>query len=268
MLSSKYFLGGNTAAGFYSCYHHFCTPEEGFLYVIKGGPGCGKSSFMRKIGAAAEKKGYDVEHVLCSGDPDSLDGIFIPQLKLGYMDGTAPHTADPTCTGVCGAYLDLGSFYDTDALQKEKDAILLCNDLYKAHYRNAYAILASHGSPASGPRSYDGKVRFLSAVTCRGIVEASPDTDYAPTTDAELSEILRNGAEYAVLHPLWPEKIIGAETEGCLYLTELQLPDLKDAVTELEKAKTIHDELEAFYNPHTDFSGVYKTAEAHIQKYL
>jgi len=268
MTSRKYFLGGNTAAGFYSCYHHFCTPEDGFLYVIKGGPGCGKSSFMRKIGAAAEKNGYDVEYVLCSGDPDSLDGIFIPQLKLGYMDGTAPHTADPTCPGVCGAYLDLGSFYDSDALQKEKDAILLCNDLYKGHYQKAYTILASHQGLFSDTLTFNGKARFHSAVTCRGIVDASPDADCATTTSGELAEILHSGAKYAVLHPLWPKRIVGAEWNGRLYLTDLQLPDLSEAVAELEKAKTIHDELEAFYNPHTDFAGVYKTAEAHIQKYL
>ena len=40
---------------------------------------------------AAEKKGLEVEYILCSGDPDSLDGVYIPALRLGYADGTAPH---------------------------------------------------------------------------------------------------------------------------------------------------------------------------------
>ena len=55
MAVRRYFLGANTAKGFFSVYEDFCKPDSGnFLYVIKGGPGCGKSSFMKKIGKAAE----------------------------------------------------------------------------------------------------------------------------------------------------------------------------------------------------------------------
>ena len=72
MAVRRYFLGANTAKGFFSVYEDFCKPDSGnFLYVIKGGPGCGKSSFMKKIGKAAEDAGLDVEYVLCSADPDS-----------------------------------------------------------------------------------------------------------------------------------------------------------------------------------------------------
>lgn len=54
---------------------------------------------MRHIGEAAEKEGLEVEYILCSGDPDSLDGVYIPALRLGYADGTAPHILDPACFG-------------------------------------------------------------------------------------------------------------------------------------------------------------------------
>ena len=74
MAVTRYFLGGNTASGFVSFYGQFCRGPEDFLWVIKGGPGCGKSSFMKAIGKAAEQAGLDVEYVLCSGDPDSVDG--------------------------------------------------------------------------------------------------------------------------------------------------------------------------------------------------
>ena len=100
MAVRRYFLGANTAKGFFSVYEDFCKPDSGnFLYVIKGGPGCGKSSFMKKIGKAAEDAGLDVEYVLCSADPDSLDGVLIPTWHVGYADGTSwrwrfpPHRA-------------------------------------------------------------------------------------------------------------------------------------------------------------------------------
>ena len=89
--TTRWFLGANSAEGFRSLYEDFCRGEGDFLRIIKGGPGCGKSSFMRHIGEAAEKKGLEVEYILCSGDPDSLDGVYIPALRLGYADGTAPH---------------------------------------------------------------------------------------------------------------------------------------------------------------------------------
>ena len=46
MAVTRYFLGGNTASGFVSFYGQFCRGPEDFLWVIKGGPGCGISSFM------------------------------------------------------------------------------------------------------------------------------------------------------------------------------------------------------------------------------
>lgn len=89
MAIKHYFLGANGPKGFVSLYREFCSPDSGnFLWVIKGGPGCGKSTFMKKIGKAAEDAGLDVEYVLCSSDPDSLDGVLIPQWHVGYADGT------------------------------------------------------------------------------------------------------------------------------------------------------------------------------------
>ena len=69
-------LGANSARGFHSLYEGF-PPEGAFLRVVKGGPGTGKSSFMRRIAEAAEAAGLGVEYIICSGDPDSLDAAFI-----------------------------------------------------------------------------------------------------------------------------------------------------------------------------------------------
>lgn len=150
-----YFLGSNSCRGFYSLYDRFCPPEEGcFLNVIKGGPGCGKSSFMRKIGSAAQERGFAVEHVLCSGDPDSLDGIYIPELKIGYVDGTTPHCIDPSYPGSAGMYLDLGRFYNKDKLLQHRDKIIHLNSNYKALYTAAYSYISA--AAAAMPRHYPG----------------------------------------------------------------------------------------------------------------
>ena len=67
-------------------------PEQAeTIYILKGGPGCGKSSLMRRVAQAMEEKGASVEYIACSGDPDSLDAVVFPALNTAIVDGTAPH---------------------------------------------------------------------------------------------------------------------------------------------------------------------------------
>lgn len=195
---TRYFLGSNSGDGFASLYDSFADLAGGdFLWVIKGGPGCGKSSFMKRIGRAAESRGLPVEYIHCSGDPDSLDGVWLPSLRTGYADGTAPHVLEAVYPGAASLYLDLGTFYDAGALERELDTVVDLNRRYKALYGRAYTQLSA--AAALDPRVCPGlwgdaerekllkkaagfaarefrdgsgsgrvKHRFLSAVTCRG----------------------------------------------------------------------------------------------------
>lgn len=64
-------------------------------YIIKGRPGSGKSTLMKKIGLFAESKGVSVEYYPCGFDPNSLDMVIIPALDVTIVDGTAPHVINP-----------------------------------------------------------------------------------------------------------------------------------------------------------------------------
>lgn len=94
-----FFLAANSGRGFYSLNDSF-PPEGVFLHIIKGGPGTGKSGFLRRIRSAAEERGLDTETVLCSGDPDSLDALYIPAIAQAWVDGTAPHVREPSVFGM------------------------------------------------------------------------------------------------------------------------------------------------------------------------
>lgn len=88
----QFYLGANAPSGFYSLYDQLIDPDQAQdVMILKGGPGCGKSSLMRKVGAAMEEQGLAVEYIQCSGDPDSLDAVIIPTLATAIVDGTAPH---------------------------------------------------------------------------------------------------------------------------------------------------------------------------------
>ena len=142
-MNCQYFLGAYSAKGFFSLYDGFCRDEGDYLSIIKGGPGTGKSGFMRRIGKAAERAGFDVEYVLCSGDSASLDGVYIPSLHRGWMDGTSPHAADPNAFGADGDYVDLSHFCRTPLGKTEADAARELYKGYKGQYAAAYRFLAA-----------------------------------------------------------------------------------------------------------------------------
>ena len=96
MPNIQYFLGGNTPSGFHSLYHQLSAPSRmQALYIIKGGTGSGKSTLMRRVERHAKAAGLETQQVLCSGDPDSLDALLLPQLKAALVDGTAPQGVVP-----------------------------------------------------------------------------------------------------------------------------------------------------------------------------
>ena len=87
-----YFLGANSAQGFASLSAQWIDQSRAqAFYAIKGGAGCGKSTLMAGIARSLEAQGYAVEYIRCSGDPDSLDAILLPEKKTAIVDGTAPH---------------------------------------------------------------------------------------------------------------------------------------------------------------------------------
>jgi hypothetical protein len=347
-----YFLAANSTNGFYSLYDEITKSEDiKFLYILKGGPGCGKSSFMKTLANGLEKYGYDIEYIHCTADPNSLDGIFVPELGVAYLDGTFPHVLEPDYPGVNSTYLNMGDFYRTDELADKKDLVAALRKDYKAFYAKAYDFLSAAGKigygaadrlgsesvfetikrrtngicsreiPGSGKKgkirrrflgafTYDGEITRIDTVNnlCKRICVIDNEFGFAPFMLQQIKEHAV-AAGYTVIvspSPLYPEKaehllipelslaFISASSakpyEG-EYFKHVRLDalvdkklyhDLKCSLREekklftalLEKArqnlfsaKSIHRELEAIYNPHVDFEGVYNLANKHIDLY-
>ena len=149
-----FFLGANSPSGFYSLYDQLIDPAQARdILILKGGPGCGKSSLMRRVGQAAEERGYQVEYIICSGDPDSLDGVVLPQLQTAIVDGTAPHVVEPKYPGVVERYLNLGECYDKPALMERKGDIIACMSGYRECYARAYRCLTAAAQIGEDMRS-------------------------------------------------------------------------------------------------------------------
>lgn len=137
----NYFAGGNTARGFYNLYD---SNLQGLsrLFILKGGPGTGKSSLMKKIGNAWVEKGYDIEFLHCSSDNKSIDGVIIPKVNVGIVDGTAPHVIEPKAPGAVEEYINLGEAWDSAKLQEHKETILKLSEEISTAFNTAYSQFA------------------------------------------------------------------------------------------------------------------------------
>lgn len=73
--------------------------DIGCRIFIKGRPGTGKSTLLKKVSAAALRRGCDVEVYHCALDVGSLDMIAVRQLGFCLLDSTPPHEYFPTREG-------------------------------------------------------------------------------------------------------------------------------------------------------------------------
>ena len=138
----RYYLGANSPGGFYSLYDQLLDPGEAEeLLILKGGAGCGKSTLMGQVAARAEEKGLRVEYIRCSGDPDSLDAIILPDRHAAIVDGTAPHIVEPRLPGAVERYVNLGACYDHEGLKKVRGELEQAMQGYKGCYARAYRCL-------------------------------------------------------------------------------------------------------------------------------
>lgn len=143
-MKQAYFLGSSGKNGFYSCFSQLTPKIDGqYTFIIKGGPGTGKSSLMRKIADEIEKRDIECERIFCSSDPNSLDGIIFPSLRVSMADGTSPHTLDPDYPGATGEIVNLGDCWDKKKLFENKEKIIELTDKNKTCHRRSRRFIES-----------------------------------------------------------------------------------------------------------------------------
>ncbi len=136
-----YFAAMNTPRGFVSYFSELFSPHR--QYIIKGGPGTGKSTLLKKIAARAEENHLTVTRYYCSSDPDSLDGVLIAELSLAVLDGTAPHAKEPELFGAKDHYLSLSPFVDSARLTNDAEKLAALQNAKKDAYLEGYALLSA-----------------------------------------------------------------------------------------------------------------------------
>ncbi len=146
---TAYFAASNSVSGFFSYYDElFNAARIQHVYAVKGGPGTGKSRFLRDVAACAEEHGWRSEYIYCSSDPNSLDAIILTGEHsecIALLDATAPHVYEPSCPGAREEIVNLGAFWNADLLTNRQTEIETLNHAKKLAYRRAYRYLSGLG---------------------------------------------------------------------------------------------------------------------------
>ncbi len=142
----SYFIGANSEKGF------ILTPggifeEENFdrVFILKGGPGTGKSTFMKKAAKDAEKKGHQTVRYYCSSDPSSLDALIIvtPDKRILIIDGTHPHIREMKYPGAVSEIINLSIMWDTEDLSSQTEIIKELTKRKSDCFKSTYKYLSA-----------------------------------------------------------------------------------------------------------------------------
>ena len=330
---SNFFLGANSNMGFVSYFKQLQEQSDSMqLLILKGGPGSGKSSLMKRVAAFAQERGHMLEIIPCASDPSSLDALIDLTANFAMMDGTAPHIQDPSVPGALHHIIYTGDLWDTDKLYKNKDKIKKLSQSISDLHTGAGAYIKAAASLLQENIRYsenyinkeaaaefikkivkkldDGKFstekhRLLSAVSV-GEIKLFSKTPNAFADKIYILEDNWGGASSYILsriydaaklsgsdfihcpcsiipqktdHLIFPEKSLavvtennflpfssGARTDCLKFYHSMPLEGVMEerlasaekllarACNNVEKAKRLHDELEAYYVQAMDFS--------------
>jgi len=111
------------------------------VFVLKGAPGTGKSTFIRLLGEAFSDQGYEVEFWVSAADPVSPEGVLIPQLRAAVVNGSLSSPIDPCYPGVTGDIIYLGDYWNKNLLQDYGPEIVNMYDQQEQHRQQATLVL-------------------------------------------------------------------------------------------------------------------------------
>jgi len=153
MTDNCFFAASNGGGGFRTRFCDVFDPKKfDTVYIIKGGPGTGKSTFMKKLGEEAERRGYDPSYCFCSSDTKSLDGVIIKELGVCVLDGTAPHVTEAKYPGACEIVLNFGEAFNVNSLRAHRGEIESLVSRNGERYVRAYSHLRAASEHTSEER--------------------------------------------------------------------------------------------------------------------
>ena len=266
--SIDFFLGATTPAGFKG-YFEPLRHEPGMqMYLIKSGPGCGKSTLMKRLARAAEQRGELTQRIHCASDPDSLDGVILPGQHRAIVDATAPQVVEPDAPGADEVVVSLYHTIDAEKLHQctdEVKALFARNALLRSR---AARYIASAGSLLLDSRRAEACTRGYHIMTGPCAMHPEDKIDHILIPELKLAFLTDNR-----WHPVHLPSVQAVRCTRFLdrenlaaYRARLRFNEraaaelLEQASALMAQAKSCHDELETYYRAAVDFGKVDEAA--------
>ncbi|MDD4801820.1 MAG: hypothetical protein PHF24_02580 [Syntrophomonas sp.] len=117
------FVSSYTCQGFYTFIPELVN-NVSKVYILKGAPGSGKSTFIRLLGEVMSQQGFDVEFWVSALDPVNPDGVYIAHFNAAVINGSLPQPIDPKYPGVREIIINLGDYCNNKIMEKRETQIV------------------------------------------------------------------------------------------------------------------------------------------------
>lgn len=139
--ATRYFASGNTALGRYLLYDS-AVQELDTIYMLAGSPGTGKSVVLQRIANHVLEHGWDTELLHCPSEPNTLDGLRIPHLRIGVFDQAACGEVIRNMSNINLHTIDLNEALQDAKIKEHQNKLEQLASAEQAAYDKAYALLA------------------------------------------------------------------------------------------------------------------------------
>ena len=83
-LETRYFLSALTGAGYYALHRQFLRPPQRYFCILKGGPGCGKSTVGAALAKRLDKKFVDLDAEIERRTGHNIPDIFAQEGEAAF----------------------------------------------------------------------------------------------------------------------------------------------------------------------------------------
>ena len=135
----QFFLGSDTPDGFRYTTRLYETTDR--VWLLKGGPGNGKSTLLKKLYHHLSDDTTEVYR--CASDPDSWDAVRFRSRGICVMDATPPHAVEPIHIGAVEHIVCLSEYLDTGPLRQDASAIIALTDEVRVLHTQSQQYLRS-----------------------------------------------------------------------------------------------------------------------------
>ncbi len=224
--SRALFPGAMGPDGFVSCFDQLMGDHAlRRMLILKGGPGVGKSTFMRRIHAAMTAHDEQATLYFCSGDPDSLDAVAIEAHGLLILDGTAPHIVDPIIPGARDSIINLGVCLDEAAMRPRLAHIRACmadhadcSRRARAYMQSAWALQRENAVCTAACADETRMSRMITALIA-AVLSESGEKAAAPSARRVITDAITPKGEICLLSSGAQQRVIRLAKHFAMDLT-------------------------------------------------